>query len=82
MIIGREELEYARRESERNPRQFFIYSKSTDFYEWTDSPSETDQIIFDPRQILEVCNNYLTTEEENEILKAAAFLKILKEVSQ
>lgn len=81
MIIGREELEYARRESERNPRQFFIYSKSTDFYEWTDSPSETDQIIFDPRQILGVCK-YLTIEEENEILKAVAFLKILKEVSQ
>lgn len=81
MIIGREELEYARRESERNPRQFFIYSKSTDFYEWTDSPSETDQIIFDPYQILAACK-YLTTEEENEILKAAAFLKILKEVSQ
>lgn len=82
MIIGREELEYARTEAAREPRKYYVYTPETDFYSRTDQPAETDQIIFDPYQILEVCNDYLTTEEENEILKAAAFLKILKEVSQ
>lgn len=81
MIIGREELEYARTEAAREPRKYYVYTAETDMYSRTDKPSETDQIIFDPYQILAACK-YLTTEEENEILKAAAFLKILKEVSQ
>jgi len=81
VIIGREELEYARTEAARDPREYYVYSPETDMYSRTSNPAETDQVIFDPYQILDVCK-HLTIEEENEILQAAALLKILKEISQ